>query len=92
MTTRSWQVSVDSIDTSMATLRTFLTEMKNKTLFYLSWDQTAGTNNSVKQNSKFACSGTAYLVDYNLSTPNRENCQLTLQFQGTGAITFYDNE
>lgn len=92
ITTRAWQVSVDTIDTTIATLRQFLSAMASKTLFYLSWDQTAGTQNRVAQNSVFACSGTAYLVDFNLTTPNRQNCQLSLQFQGTGPIEFYNND
>ena len=58
----------------------------NKTLVTLSFDQTAGTNNRVGQNSVIKRSGTAYLTDYNLTAPNRQNSNLNCKFIGTGPL------
>lgn len=58
----------------------------NKTLVTLSFDQTAGTNNRVGQNSVIKRSGTAYLTDYNLTAPNRQNSTLNCKFTGTGPL------
>ena len=58
----------------------------NKTLVTLTFDQTAGTNNRVGQNSVIKRSGSAYLTDYNLTAPNRTNAQLNCKFTGTGPL------
>lgn len=58
----------------------------NKTLVTLTFDQTAGTNNRVGQNSVIKRSGTAYLTDYNLTAPNRQNSTLNCKFTGTGPL------
>lgn len=59
----------------------------NKTLVTLSFDQTAGTNNRVGQNSVIKRSGTAYLTDFNLTAANRTNAQLNCKFTGTGPLS-----
>ena len=59
----------------------------NKTLVTLSFDQTAGTNNRVGQNSAIKRTGSAYLTDYNLTAPNRQNSTLNCKFTGTGALS-----
>ena len=58
----------------------------NKTLVTLTFDQTAGTNNRVGQNSVIKRSGSAYLTDYNLTAPNRQNSTLNCKFTGTGPL------
>lgn len=58
----------------------------NKTLVTLTFDTTAGTNNRVGQNSVIKRSGTAYLTDYNLTAPNRQNSTLNCKFTGTGPL------
>ena len=58
----------------------------NKTQVTLSFDQTAGTNNRVGQNSVIKRSGTAYLTDFNLTAANRTNAQLNCKFTGTGPL------
>ena len=58
----------------------------NKTQVTLSFDTTAGTNNRVGQNSAIKRSGTAYLTDYNLTAPNRQNSTLNCKFTGTGPL------
>ena len=59
----------------------------NKTLVTLTFDQTAGTNNRVGQNSVIKRSGSAYLTDYNLTAPNRQNSTLNCKFTGTGPLS-----
>jgi len=58
----------------------------NKTQVTLSFDTTAGANNRVGQNSVIKRSGTAYLTDYNLTAPNRQNSTLNCKFTGTGPL------
>ena len=59
----------------------------NKTKVTLTFDQTAGANNRVGQNSVIKRSGEAYLSDYNLTAQNRQNSQLSCQFTGTGPLS-----
>lgn len=59
----------------------------NKTKVTLTFDQTAGANNRVGQNSAIKRSGEAYLTDYSLSAQNRQNSQLSCQFTGTGPLS-----
>ena len=59
----------------------------NKTKVTLTFDQTAGTNNRVGQNSAIKRSGQAYLTDYSISAQNRQNSTLSCQFTGTGPLS-----
>ena len=59
----------------------------NKTLVTLTFDQTAGTNNRVGQNSAIKRSGSAYVVDWNSTAANRQNSTLSVKFQGTGPLS-----
>lgn len=59
----------------------------NKTKVTLTFDQTAGTNNRIGQNSAIKRSGQAYLTDYSLSAQNRQNSTLSCQFTGTGPLS-----
>ena len=59
----------------------------NKTLVTLTFDQTAGTNNRTGQNSSIKKSGQAYLTDFSISAPNRQNSTLTCQFTGSGPLS-----
>ena len=59
----------------------------NKTKVQLTFDTTAGTNNRTGQNSAIKKTGYAYLTDYSLTAPNRQNSTLTCQFSGTGALS-----
>lgn len=51
------------------------------------FDQTAGTNNRVAQNSAIKRSGWAWINDISISAQNRQNSQLTVQFTGTGPLS-----
>ena len=63
-----------------------LSLMINKTKVHLVFDQTAGTNNRVAQNSAIKKSGWAYISDVSISAQNRQNSQLSVQFTGTGPL------
>jgi hypothetical protein len=89
----SWDASTDSLVTLTdngvnGELPTDLMSLIiNKTKVTLTFDQTSGTNNRVAQNAAIKRSGDAYLTDYSLSAPNRQNSALTCQFTGTGPLT-----
>ena len=89
----SWDAQTDSLVTltdngSNGELpQDLLSLIINKTLVTLTFDQTAGTNNRVAQNSAIKRSGSAYVVDYNLTAANRQNSTITVRFQGTGTLS-----
>ena len=89
----SWDASTDSLVTltdngTNGELPTDLMSLIiNKTLVTLTFDQTAGTNNRVGQNSAIKRSGQAYLTDYSLSAQNRQNSTLSCQFTGSGPLS-----
>ena len=63
-----------------------LSLMINKTQVILTFDQTAGTNNRVAQNSAIKKSGKAWISDIQITAANRQNSTVTVQFQGTGPL------
>lgn len=89
----SWDASTDSLVTltdngSNGELPTdLLTLIINKTKVTLTFDQTSGTNNRTAQNATIKRSGYAYLTDFSLTAPNRQNSTITCQFTGTGALS-----
>ena len=89
----SWDAQTDSLVTltdngTNGELPTDLMSLIiNKTLVTLTFDQTAGTNNRTGQNSAIKRSGQAYLTDYSLSAPNRQNSTLSCQFTGSGPLS-----
>ena len=64
-----------------------LSLMINKTKVTLTFDQTAGANNRVGQNSAIKKTGEAYVSDVQITAQNRQNSTMTVQFQGTGALS-----
>ena len=58
----------------------------NKTKVHLVFDQTAGTNNRVGQNSAIKRSGWAYVNDVSITAANRQNSTISVQFAGTGPL------
>ncbi len=64
-----------------------LSLMINKTKVTLTFDQTAGANNRVGQNSSIKKTGEAYVSDVQITAQNRQNSQLSVQFAGTGALS-----
>lgn len=89
----SWDVSTDSLVTLSDNGANgelpvdLLSLIINKTKVQLTFDTTGGTNNRTGQSSAIKKSGYAYLTDYSLTAPNRQNSTLTCQFSGTGALS-----
>lgn len=88
----SWDASTDSLVTLTDNGANgelpvdLLSLIINKTTVTLTFDQTSGANNRIGANSAIKRSGTAYVTDYSLTAPNRQNSTLTVQFTGTGAL------
>lgn len=59
----------------------------NKTKVTLTFDQTAGTNNRVAQNSVLKRTGEAYLTDATATAQNRQNSTFQAKFTGTGPLS-----
>ena len=89
----SWDAQTDSLVTledngSNGELpQDLLSLIINKTKVTLTFDQTAGANNRVGQNSVIKRSGEAYVSDVQITAQNRQNSTMTVQFQGTGALS-----
>lgn len=86
MTSKDWNVSVDSLDASLATLRALIARFNSDEKVTVGWDQTSGAQNRVAQNAAFARSGLAILNDLSIQADNRTNIQTTCQYQGSGAL------
>lgn len=88
----NWDVTTDSLvtlednGTNGELPQDMLSLIINKTKVTLSFDTTSGANNRVGQNSVIKRSGDAYLTDYNLTAPNRQNSTLNCKFTGTGPL------
>ena len=63
-----------------------LSLMINKTKVTLTFDQTAGANNRVGQNSAIKKTGEAYIHAINITAQNRQNSTISVQFSGTGPL------
>ena len=89
---KSFDISTDSLvaitdnGTNGETTIDLMDLILNATKVTLTFDETAGTNNRVAQNSAIKLTGQAYLVDLNVSAQNRANSTQSAQFQGTGAL------
>lgn len=89
----SWDAQTDSLVTLVDNgvngelSQSLLSLIINKTKVTLTFDETAGTNNRTGQNSAIKRSGDAYLTDYSLTAPNRQNSTLTCRFVGAGALS-----
>ena len=89
----SWDAQTDSLVTLVDNgsggemPQDLLSLIINKTLVTLTFDTTAGTNNRVAQNSPIKKSGSAYLVDVNVTAQNRQNSTISCRFQGTGPLS-----
>ena len=89
----SWDASTDSLVTltdngSNGELpQDIFTAMIAMTPVTLTFDTTAGTNNRVAQNGALKKSGQAYISDISITAANRADGTITVQFQGTGALS-----
>ena len=89
----SWDAQTDSLvtlednGTNGELPQDILSLIINKTKVTLTFDQTAGANNRVGQNSVIKKTGEAYVSDVQITAQNRQNSTMTVQFQGTGALS-----
>ena len=89
----NWDVTTDSLvtlednGTNGELPQDLMSLIINKTKVQLTFDQTSGTNNRTAQSSAIKRTGYAYLTDYNLTAPNRQNSTLNCKFTGTGALS-----
>ena len=89
----SWDAQTDSLvtlednGTNGELPQDILSLIINKTKVTLTFDQTAGANNRVGQNSVIKKTGKAYVSDVQITAQNRQNSTMTVQFQGTGALS-----
>ena len=87
MVSKSWSVSVDDLDASIASLRALITQFNSDNKTTVGWDQTAGAQNRVAQSADFARSGSAILNDISIQANNRSNISVTCQYQGSGPLS-----
>ena len=59
----------------------------SKTKVTITFDQTAGTNNRVGQNSAIKRTGEAYVTDVTITAQNRQNSTFSAKFTGTGPLS-----
>ena len=89
----SWDASTDSLATltddgsNGELLQDLFTAQIAMTPVTLTFDTTNGTNNRVAQNGALKKSGQAYISDISITAANRADGTLTVQFQGTGALS-----
>jgi hypothetical protein len=88
----SWDAQTDSLatlednGTNGELPQDLLSLMINMTKVTLTFDQAAGANNRVAQNSVIKKTGQAYISDINISAQNRQNSTISVQFTGTGPL------
>ena len=89
----SWDAQTDSLvtlednDSNGELPQDIFSLIINKTKVQLTFDQTAGANNRVGQDSAIKKTGYAYVSDVQITAQNRQNSTITVQFQGTGALS-----
>jgi hypothetical protein len=89
----NWDVTTDSLvtlednGTNGELPQDLMSLIINKTKVQLTFDQTSGTNNRTGQNAVIKRTGYAYLTDYNLTAPNRQNSTLNCKFTGTAGLS-----
>lgn len=83
-TSKSWQVSVDSLDTEDCAA--LLAAIKSMQPVVLMWDETSTTDNQTTQAAAIQRIGSAYISDLSLTFNDRETTAKSLQFSGTGPL------
>jgi hypothetical protein len=87
MVSKQWSVSVDNVDSTLASLRALITQFNSDEKTTVGWDRTSGAQNRVAQNENFARSGDAILNDISIQANNRSTIAITCQYQGSGALS-----
>lgn len=90
MTSRSWNVQVDTLQADATSLRSLIDRFNTDTPQTVGWDQTettSRTQNRTAMDAAFARSGQAILIDFTIQSNNRQNISVSCQYQGTGALS-----
>lgn len=85
VTSKSWQIQVDSLDIS--DLGTLLTAIKSKSLFDVLFDETSPSDNRSPVTNNYGRKGNAYLSDINITFNDREWSAKNVTFTGSGELT-----
>lgn len=83
----TWSAQVDTYQSEASELRAIITMFSTAAPVAVGWDQTGGALNRVAQNANFKRSGNALLNDFTMTFNDRETVSVSLQFQGTGALS-----
>lgn len=83
----TWSAQVDTYQSEASELRAIITMFNAAAPVAVGWDQTGGALNRVAQNANFKRSGNALLNDFTMTFNDRETVSVSLQFQGTGALS-----
>lgn len=89
MTSRGWNVQVDSLDASIVFLVETIAQFNTDSKIPVGWDQTdttPGTMNRTPSNASFSRSGEAILSNFTITANNRQNITVSRQYQGSGAL------
>ena len=82
-----WSAQVDTYQSETSALKNIITLFNAAQPVAVGWDQTAGGQNRVAQNANFKRSGQALLNDFSMQFDDRTAVNVSLQFQGTGALS-----
>ena len=86
----AWSAQVDSYQAEPTQLRALLRTFIAAEAVGIGWDQTTGatgTQNRTPANANFKRSGNALLNDLSAQFDDRQTVNVSLQFQGTGALS-----
>lgn len=86
VTSRNWQVQVDSYDAEPANLRTLMATFLAGSAVSVGFDKYAGTGNATANTEEWARGGDALLTDITLSFNDRQTVSVSSQYQGTGEL------
>ena len=82
-----WSAQVDTYQGEAGELRAIINLFNAGQPIPVGWDQTGGDMNRVAQNANFKRSGQALLNDFTMQFDDRATVNVSLQFQGTGALS-----
>ena len=85
ITSRGWNVSVDSLD--VLDVATLLSNVKSGTKFTLAFDEVSTADNQTPQSAAYQRVGDAYINDLRFQWDNRSLSTKSIQFTGTGPLT-----
>ena len=82
-----WNAQVDANQSEISELQAIAQAFSAAASMQVGWDQTAGSQNRAAQNANFKRSGQALMNDFVTNFNDRETVNVSLQFQGTGALS-----